>query len=234
MSNHFLALFVIAAMTVSSPLRAAEAKLIAQWDKTLVSSMNSFQSSVESPTGMIVTTHTGNGESFYPVSFEYTYYDQKDRVRSEGTLPVEEGKDLWVVGVYKNMIAVRRVVYSNDSFTRLEEDSIEIYRLSAKGATLLGKAALPLVENYFSNIVIRFDKSLIVSVKDQDNEGNPTENYVLIYDTKMGNSKKISGTAKTDILNDSYAVPQYWTVSETTQSGSWPNTTTEIKVDIYK
>lgn len=225
--------FVTATMFVIS-VNAKDAKLMASWSKTLKSSSTVFQSAVNDSCGMLVTTLTTDPKTFATQSLTYAYYDKKDQEKLTGSFPIISGEDVWVAAICKKLVLVRRVQYSATSFTKLAKDYIEVYKLSKKGATLLGSVDLPLVNTYYNNISLHFDKNVIISVKDVDDEGNQTDNYIMIYDSKLKNSTTIQGTSKSDIITDSYQVPKYWTVKESTQTGSYPNTSTEVNIKIYK
>ena len=235
MKNILLSLFLIVLIGMTSTnLTARDAKQIAVWTKTLTykAGVEStvYQSSVNDENGMLVTTATYDANNQI-TALKYKYYDKNDNKKFSGSFKdmistLRAGEDAYVQAINKNNVILR--VYAG-YFGEYTKDVIYTYKIGKRAKLIGGPIDLPL--NQTVKIYIAKNKVIIgATIKDED--GNQTDNYVLIYDKKLKNFTKIPGNTRSDIMANTQKIvfPKYWEVDDISYNGDFSETYKTIKI----
>jgi hypothetical protein len=238
MKKILLSLFLIVSVGMLSPqLAAKDAKLMAGWTKTLLYTVGDestvYQSSVNDEKGMLVTTATYNTDNQI-TALTYKYYDKKDKEKFSGSFSdmitsLTAGEDAYVQCIYKKHVVIR--IYAGN-FGAYTKDVIYTYKIKKDKAKLIGGPIdLPLNQTVKMYIV---KNKVLISVIIKDGDGNQTDNYVMIYDNKLGQFTKIQGTTRSNIMANTQKIvlPKYWEVDDISYNGDYSETYKTIK--IYK
>jgi len=165
---------------------------------------------------------------------KYTVIDAEKNKTEILVVDASNGDDAYVQAISRNMLILRVYAGPWGAYTK---DNIFVYRIKKGTPKLMGgPIAIPRTgggNNY--TIKIYFAKSkIIVSVINKNDAGTQTENYVKIYNTKLTQYTKITGTTNSNILADTqkYQTPKFWASEDITYNGDFSKTYKKIK--IYK